>query len=35
VRAAEDAGAAASLEIEADPAHPFDPRRMPVRIAAE
>jgi multidrug efflux pump len=35
VRAEEDAGAADSFDIEAEPAHPFDPRRVPVRLAAE
>jgi multidrug efflux pump subunit AcrB len=35
VRAEEQAGAADGFEIEAEPARPFDPSRMPVRIAAE
>ena len=35
VRAEEDVGASDALDVEAEPAHPFDPRRVPVRIAAE
>jgi multidrug efflux pump len=35
VRAEEDAGAADAFDVEAEPARPFDPRRVPVRIAAE
>jgi len=35
VRAEEAAGAADGLDVEAEPAHPFDPRRVPVPIAAE
>jgi multidrug efflux pump len=35
VRAEEDAGASDALDVEAEPARPFDPRRVPVRIAAE
>jgi hypothetical protein len=35
VRVEEDASAADAFEIELEPAHRFDPSRMPVRIAAE
>jgi multidrug efflux pump len=35
VRAEEDAGASDAFDVEAEPARPFDPRRVPVRIAAE
>jgi multidrug efflux pump len=35
VRAEEDAGTADGLDVETKPAHPFDPRRAPVPIAAE
>jgi multidrug efflux pump subunit AcrB len=35
VRAEEAAGAPDGLDVEAEPAHPFDPRRVPVPIAAE
>jgi len=35
VRAEEHAGAAGGFDVEAEPARPFDPSRMPVRIAAE
>jgi hypothetical protein len=35
VRAEEAAGAPDGLDVETEPAHPFDPRRVPVPIAAE
>jgi multidrug efflux pump subunit AcrB len=35
VRAEEDAGATDGFDIEVEPARPFDPSRVPVRIAAE
>jgi multidrug efflux pump len=35
VRAEEDARPAGAFDVEEEPAHPFDPRRVPVRIAAE
>jgi hypothetical protein len=35
VRAKEDAQVAAGFDVEAEPTRPFDPRRVPVRIAAE
>jgi multidrug efflux pump len=35
VRAEETADAADGLDVEAEPARPFDPSRMPVRLAAE
>jgi multidrug efflux pump len=35
VRAEEDAGAVDGFDVEAEPVRPFDPSRMPARIAAE
>jgi multidrug efflux pump subunit AcrB len=35
VRAEEDASPADAFDVAAEPAHPFDPRRVPMRIAAE
>jgi hypothetical protein len=35
VHAEEDASAADGLDVEAEPVRPFDPARMPARLAAE